>query len=183
MSFTYSTALKVANQALELSGLYPIPDVPTYINNAAGGLDKYQRQVTLILDLVQRRLGLIMNKRFLTRPFTIKTTAYPTTGQTAYPVPNGVSVEGFKANNFFNVTLTGIFNSRMHVLTHQRWREENPRPDLTAPGIPLFIVPLPDDGSGVPQVMFWPYPSDVYTIEGKSRIIVQPITSGDQFVM
>lgn len=171
----YSTALAAANVALEWCGINPIPDVASYSNPAA--LDKYQRQATIYLDYMQRELGLVFNKRHFWRVFNISTTP---TGQTSYPCPAGVIIEGFKANSFFNVTASGVYNGQLAVVTHTQWREMYPNPDQVAPGFPTMLVPVPEDGSGTVRVILFPYPSQVFTIEGQCRLLISPLTAGDQ---
>lgn len=170
-----STVLTVANMALESSGLTPIPDVASYINTAY--LDKYQRQTTIFLDLTQRELGLAFNKRAFWRKFTISTTPI---GQTSYNVPAGIIIEGFRANSFFNVTTGGSANGSIAVVPYDIWREQYPNPENVAQGFPTILVPMPEDGTGTVKVILFPYPSQVFTIEGQCRLIISPITAGDQ---
>lgn len=171
----YSTALALANVSLEWCGLQPIPDATAYITPAS--LDKYQRQTTLFLDYMQRELGLVFNKRHFWRKFTISTTP---TGQTSYPVPAGVIIEGFRANSFFNVTTSGTANGAIPVVTYEIWREMYPNPEQVANGFPQMLVPAPEDGSGTVNVILFPYPAQIFTIEGQCRLLISPITAGTQ---
>jgi hypothetical protein len=170
-----STARSIANIVLESLGQRPIGSDADYIDLSK--LSKVQRQCVIFLDLMHRMLGVEFNKRFMWREFTIETTAVAT----EYTV-NSVIVEGFKANSFFNVTNNGIYNGNIAVRSYEQWREAYPNPELTQRQHPLFLVPLPDDGTGNTKVMLWPYADAVYTIKGQSRLLISPITAGSQLI-
>lgn len=175
-----STARKIVNDALEGSGLAPISSDAAYIDPTQ--LDKYQRQTTIFLNLIQGRFGIAFNKRFNNRQFSFNTVAPAPLPMTTYTIPATI-VEGFKANSFFNVTANGVNNAPLDVMTHQLWRELYPTPELYAPGIPRYIVPYTEDGSNLAKITVWPYADAVYTIEGICRLIVSPITAGtDQII-
>lgn len=178
----HSTARDTANLILEGVGLDPILSDDAYVDRTQ--LDKYQRITVIALDMSQRNLGIELNKRFLIRPFTFSTIA-PVAG-----VPHsdpytlaGTSIEGFKANSFFNVTTAGANNWPLRVATYEQWRVANPNPDLYGAAPPAWIIPVPDDGSDTTQIIVWPYADAVYTIEGQCRIVVAPIQAGtDQII-
>ena len=183
----YNTARTIANVCLQLNGLLPIQSDSQYVT--VSQLDKYQLQTALILNLFQQKMGLAMNKRFMYRTFTFPTVTYNSAltmaqNVTSYEVDN-VIVEGLRANSFFNVTVgtNSVVNARMEMMTYEMWKTNFPRPDVIAPAFPMFIVPMNDDGSGKTNLMVWPWPNGVYTIEGQCRLIVPPITAGNQNII
>jgi hypothetical protein len=180
--FTYSTARTLLNMALVATGLPPIESDDAYSDLTQ--LDKYQRQGTLLLDLMQRKLGIAFNsRRFMRRKFTFKTKDYNTYGTTEYEVPGAFIIEGFKANSFTDVTVNGQGMGHVRVIGYEYWKKAYPDPATVPIGAPELIVIPPDDGSGVPKLIIHPYSDREYTIEGICRLITQPITKGSQFVV
>lgn len=173
-----SIALDIVNFALEASGFDPILTLGAYTDPTQ--LSKQQRQSTLLLDLAQHKMGVYFNKRFMQRQFTLTTTAGNpdgSPGATQYTIPSTL-VEGFKANSFFNVTSSGYYNKQLDVMTYEMWQRLFPRPDLEPLGAPLWIVPLPEDGTNTAKVIVWPYSDVAYSIRGIARIVVSKIQAG-----
>lgn len=182
MAYSYSTAREVVNLALEACGVLPVSTDAQYSATGPTGPNKYQRQAIIGLDLLQRQFAVTFTRRIFWRKFQFQTTDYNVTGQTEYEIPN-VIVEGFRANSFFNVTATGQGVGGLDVKTYQYWRDNLcPQSSIVSRGAPSFVVPLPDAGDGKAKILLWPYPDMAYTIEGQSRLIVPPITSGAQYV-
>lgn len=175
-----SSAFTIANTCLLGCGLAPIASAAVYPNVT----DKYQKQMTIMLQLVQAKMSLRMNKRFNIRKFSFKTQGPDANGviTTSYPV-KGATIEGFKANSFFNITTNGVYDSRIRMMTYEYWRMTWPRPDETTMGPPLHIIPMDDDGSGICRVMVWPYSDQQYIVEGQCRVICPQITDGNTQVI
>jgi hypothetical protein len=126
-------------------------------------------------------MAAIMNKRFMWRDFQFITSG-PIPLVPTYKIPN-IIVEGFRANSIFNVTFGAGPGNRIEVITKQQYMEMYARPDIVPIGTPLWLVPETDDGSGKITVRLVPTPDQAYTIQGTTRLLVQPLTAGtDQIV-
>ncbi len=168
-------------------GLTPIPNIATFNNGiptASGysgvGLDKYQQQVISWLDIVQRVAGLTFNKRAMWRRFQF-TTANNGANATMISdyVLNNVTIEGFRANSFWNVTYGAGPGNAITVIPYENFMRMYARPDIVPIGAPMWLAPLPDDGSGTVVVRLNPIPDQTYVIEGQCRVIVKPIATGN----
>ena len=154
-----------------------IVSLPSYVS-ASDPNDKYQSQAITWLDLVHRQLGLTMNKPEFYRRFKFTTAA----NQSQYTLNNQI-VEGFRPNSFFNVTYAAGPGNQLGVIPYERMMQMYARPDTIPIGTPLWLVPIPKDGtehdgSQSPVVQLVPTPDQAYVIEGQCRLIVQPIKSG-----
>lgn len=185
---TNSTVWAIANKALLGMGLVPISSAAQYTSgiptlsgySPINGLDKYQQQCIVWLDILQSAVGLVMTKRFMWRKFQI-TTANNAASQTLVNVYqiNNVVIEGFRANSIFNVTYGAGPGNPLYVVPYETFMRMFARPDLIPIGTPLWLVPLPDDGSGNCLVQLVPTPDQTYTIEGQCRLVVPRIVSGN----
>jgi hypothetical protein len=183
-----STARAVANKALVALGHIPIATDDLYatgVMDSAGNLntqlDKYQQQAVTFLDIFHQTLSLVMNKPFMYRRFQLQTNPAPTTTLDATNgdyVLNNVIIEGLRANSFFNVTYGAGPGNPIHVIPYEQYNQMYARPDIVPIGTPLWLVPLPDDGSGNTRVRIVPTPDQVYVIEGQCRYLVPSIKKG-----
>lgn len=177
---SYSTCRQLLNKVLLSMGCVPIGLDSDFSNLTR--TDNYQRQGIIFLEIIQRRVSLVLNSRFMQRRFVITTNGVDTEYQ-----PDAVTqkfpVEGFKQNSFFNVTANGPANGPISVIPYTKWREAYPRPDAVGRGFPQFLVPLPADGTDQVKVILFPYPSGPFLIEGIGRIDAPDITDGAQEVI
>lgn len=180
----------LANTALLARGLTPLNSAAQYTSGihtlstyvqSNNQCDKYQQVVVTWLDILHRAMGATMNKRFMWRDWQFVTSG-PIPPVPVYIIRNTI-IEGFRANSIFNVTYGSGPGNRLAVISKQQFLEMYARPDIVPIGTPLWIVPETDDGSGNTTVRLVPTPDQAYTIQGTSRLLVQPITSGnDQIV-
>lgn len=190
-----STCRAIVNKTLVGMGFLPIATDALYatgiidqFGNLNTQLDKYQQQAVTLLDVFHQALTMVMNKPFMFRQFQITTvepndnSGYTGAGNLGPGVSdfviNNVIIEGFRANSFFNVTYGAGPGNPIHVIPYQQYLEMYARPDIVPIGSPMWLVPLPDDGSGNCRVRIVPVPDQVYTIEGQCRMIVPPIKAG-----
>lgn len=181
MGLGYSTCREIVNQVLLSNGFKAIAADSNFAN--VSSTDKYQRAMIIWLQQFQRRFSLIFNSsRFMQRKFTFTTNGVDTQYQPD-PTNQIYPIEGFKPNSFFNVTASGPANGRLHVVTWSQWRQAYPNPEQVSRGFPIWLVPVPEDGTDIVKVMLFPYPSAAYTIEGQGRIEAPDITDGAQKVL
>lgn len=167
----HSRAFDVANTILELCGQLPIAKVEDYNDRSA--TDKYQRQVVLFLDLIQRKIAVMFGKRDMWRRFQFQTSP----NQKEYALPGQIA-EGFKPNAFFDVTINSPTAGPLILKSYDWWRETYPMPDATPKGRPEYLILMPSDANSEATLMVWPLADAVYTIEGQSKYYPGKILSG-----
>lgn len=170
------TVLEIANDCLQACGCAPIASAAIYPNVT----DKYQKQLTIMLRLVQHKMALRFNKHFNVRKFQFNTVPPDANNNPTqwYVLPNA-TIEGFKANTFFNITINGTYTTRVTMRTYEWWRQTWPDPTAEPLGPPIHIIPMDDDGSGECRVMLWPWADAVYTVEGQCRVVCPQILDGN----
>lgn len=190
-----STARAIVNKTLLAMGYISIATDAAYatgivdqFGNLPGGLDKYQQQAVIYLDIFQQALSLVFNKPKFFRKFNFSTVA-PTVanplGTQDYTLRQA-TIEGFKPNSFFNVTTGAGLGNKIRVVPYDQYNQAYARPDLVPIGAPVWLVPLPESIDGPSdscKVRLVPTPDQVYTIEGQTKIIVPPIMAGSDRVV
>lgn len=181
MGYGYSTVRGICNQVLLGMGLAPMLSDSNIAD--INSTDKYQRISIVTLQNLQRRFAIVFNSsRFMQRKFSFVTNAVSTSYQPD-PTNQVYPIEGFQPNSFFNATISGPANGRLHVVNWRQWRDAYPNPELVSRGFPVWLVPVPEDGTDTVNIILFPYPAAVYTIEGQGRLEAPDITDGAQKVI
>lgn len=172
-----STVLYIANTALVGCGQMPIPTAAVFAGGLGtvpgGSLDKYQQKAVTFLNLLQKQLGMTLNK-----PFNFKRFKFTCTPGVALYTINNCTIEGFRANSFFNVTIGGPAG-RLRVMSQEIYNESYAQPNSVPTGAPEWIVPQEDDGEEHARVVLVPTPDQTYVIEGQARVNVPDLIDGN----